>query len=81
LLGFSIAAAVIWLGVRRNWSEVVNTALSFFVIFLYTKLFDWWWESLPKYLFFFLLGLSAVLILLILRRLRSANGLLAGAAK
>jgi uncharacterized membrane protein len=78
LLGFISAAAAIWLGVRRDWPDVVNTGLSFFVIFLYTKLFDWWWESMPKYLFFLLLGLSAVLILLILRRLRSANGLLGG---
>lgn len=81
LLGFIVAGVVIWLGVRRDWSDVVNTGLSFFVIFLYTKLFDWWWQSMPKYLFFLLLGLSAVLILLILRRLRSANGLLAGSAQ
>ena len=80
LLGFALAAAVIWLGVRRDWPEVVNTGLTFFVIFLYTKLFDWWWASMPKYLFFLLLGLTAVLILLILRRLRSTNGLLAGDA-
>ena len=78
LLGFAMAAAVIWLGVRREWPDVVNTGLTFFVIFFYTKLFDWWWQSMPKYLFFLLLGLSAVLILLILRRLRSANGLLGG---
>ena len=80
LLGFALAAAVIWLGLRRDWPEVVNTGLTFFVIFLYTKLFDWWWASMPKYLFFLLLGLTAVLILLILRRLRSTNGLLAGDA-
>lgn len=69
---------MIWLGVRREWADVVNTGLSFFVIFLYTKLFDWWWESMPKYLFFLVLGLSAVLILLVLRRLRSRHGLLGG---
>ena len=72
---------MIWLGVRRDWSEVVNTGLTFFVIFLYTKLFDWWWASMPKYLFFMLLGLTAVMILLILRRLRSASGLLGGSAQ
>ena len=80
LLGFAVAAAVVWLGVRRDWSEVVNTGLTFFVIFLYTKLFDWWWDSMPKFLFFLILGLTAVLILLILRRLRSTHGLLAGSA-
>ncbi|WAC43995.1 DUF2157 domain-containing protein [Pseudomonas sp. SL4(2022)] len=76
--GFILAALVIWLGVRRGWADVVNTGLSFFVIFLYTKLFDWWWDSMPKYLFFLVLGLSAVLILLLLRRLRSRHGLLGG---
>lgn len=76
--GFILAALLIWLGVRREWADVVNTGLSFFVIFLYSKLFDWWWESMPKYLFFLLLGLSAVLVLLVLRRLRSRHGLLGG---
>jgi hypothetical protein len=33
---------------------------------------------MPKYLFFLVLGLSAVLILLVLRRLRSRHGLLGG---
>lgn len=81
LLGFALSAALIWLGVRRGWSDVVNTGLSFLVIFLYTKLFDWWWALLPKYLFFLLLGLIAVLILLVLRRLRSRHGLFAGAGQ
>ena len=76
--GFVVAGLVIALGVRRNWADVVNTGLTFFVIFLYIKLFDWWWDSMPKYLFFLVLGLSAVLILLLLRRLRSRHGLLGG---
>ncbi|EQM70616.1 DUF2157 domain-containing protein [Pseudomonas tohonis] len=70
LAGFVLAALGIWLGTRRDWPEVVNGALTFFIIFLYTKLFDWWWELMPKYLFFLLLGLIAVLILVVLGRLR-----------
>jgi uncharacterized membrane protein len=38
---------------------------------MYTKFFVWWWESMPKYLFFLVLGLTAVLLLLVLRRFRS----------
>jgi len=76
VLGFVVAALVIWLGARHEWPEVVNTGLTFFVIFLYTKFFDWWWEVMPKYLFFLVLGLCAVLILVVLRRLRRAHGLL-----
>ena len=78
VLGFIASALVIWLGARREWPEAVNTGLTFFVIFLYTKFFDWWWQVMPKYLFFLVLGLCAVLILLVLRRLRRAHGLLGG---
>lgn len=77
-VGFTLAALAIWLVVRCEWSDVVNSGLSFFVIFLYSKLFDWWWASMPKYLFFLLLGLCAVVLLLVLRRLRSRHGLLGG---
>ena len=75
LLGFALSAGAIWLGARRGWGDTVNTGATFFVIFLYTKFFDWWWEAMPKYLFFLVLGLTAVLLLFIMRRLR-ASGLL-----
>ena len=78
--GFALSAGAIWLGARRNWGDVVNTGASFFVIFLYTKFFDWWWDVMPKYLFFLVLGLTAVLLLVVMRRLR-ANGLLGGASQ
>jgi uncharacterized membrane protein len=71
LAGFALAAGAIWLGARRDLNEVVNTGISFFVIFLYTKFFDWWWDALPKYLFFLILGATAVAILVVLRRLRA----------
>ena len=41
------------------------------MIYLYTKLFDWWWDWLPKYIFFLLLGLVAIGLLFALKRLRS----------
>ena len=71
--GFVTAAFAVWLGVRKQWPEVINTGVTFFVIFLYTKLFDWWWETMPKYLFFLVLGLVAVLFLVVLKRLRATN--------
>jgi uncharacterized membrane protein len=75
VLGFAASAAAVWLGVRARWPEVVNTGVTFFVIFLYTKFYDWWWDLMPKYLFFLVLGLTALLTLLILRRLRSERAL------
>ena len=71
--GFVASALAIWLGARRQWSDTVNTGITFFVIFLYTKFFDWWWEAMPKWLFFFVLGLAAILILLVLKRLRTSG--------
>ena len=71
LAGFMISAAAIWLGIRKDWRDVVNTGITFFVIFLYTKLFDWWWEVMPKYLFFFVLALVAILCLVIMKRMHT----------
>jgi uncharacterized membrane protein len=71
LFGFAGSGAAIWLGARRQWPHVVNTGVVFFVVFLYTKFYDWWWESMPKYLFFLVLALVAVLVLVVLQRLRA----------
>jgi uncharacterized membrane protein len=70
LAGFAVSALAIWIGARRQWTDTVNTGITFFVNFLYTKFFDWWWDVMPKYLFFLVLGLAAILILLVLKRLR-----------
>ncbi|MGO9446254.1 MAG: DUF2157 domain-containing protein [Thiobacillaceae bacterium] len=73
LCGFALSAAAIWLGLRQRWPETVNSGVTFFVIFLYTKFFDWWWRVLPKYLFFLIVGLTAVLFLLVIKRLRQSE--------
>lgn len=73
VVGFAGAALAVWFGVRKQWPEVVNTGVTFFIIFLYTKFFDWWWEIMPKYLFFLVLGLAAVLFLVVLKRLRATS--------
>ena len=73
IFGFAGTALAIWFGARHHWNEVVNTGVTLFVIFLYTKLYDWWWDAMPKYLFFLLLGLIAVLLLIVFRRLRAAG--------
>ncbi|MBA4743026.1 MAG: DUF2157 domain-containing protein [Azoarcus sp.] len=73
IAGFVLSAAAIWAGMRMHWPEVVNTGIVFFVVFMYTKLFDWWWELMPKYLFFLVLGLCSVLALLVVKRLRGVQ--------
>ncbi len=71
--GFIISGALIGYGIRRGWGHVVNTGVTFFVIFIYTKLFDWWWEIMPKYLFFLLMSLMAILCLVIFKRLHKSE--------
>ena len=72
-LGILGTAALIWHGARNRWSDVVNTGVTLFTVFLYTRLFDWWWDAMPKYLFFLLTGLTAILLLIVLRRLRKGG--------
>jgi hypothetical protein len=71
--GFALASGVIWLGLRHLWAGMTNLGCTFFVLYLYTKLFDWWWDWMPKYLFFLLLGLIAIGLLVFLKRLRVAG--------
>lgn len=74
IAGFLFSAIAIWVGIKKSWPEVVNTGNVFFTVFLYTKFYDWWWDWMPKYLFFLVIGLTAILMLLIFKRLRnSAN--------
>ncbi|HEU0265058.1 MAG TPA: DUF2157 domain-containing protein, partial [Geobacterales bacterium] len=65
-VGFMAAALTIWLGIRQRWAGITNLGTVFFAIFLYSKFFDWWWEWLPKWLFFLIIGASAVLLLVFL---------------
>lgn len=71
LLGFSLSGVAIWLGIRQHWPGVTHLGTTFFVIQLYTKFFEWWWEWMPKYIFFLLLGLIAVGLLFGIQRLRT----------
>lgn len=72
--GFILSALAIGYGIHYHHAEVTNTGNVFFVIFLYTKFYDWWWDVMPKYLFFLIIGLTALLFLVIFKRLRgSAN--------
>lgn len=73
ILGFAAAGVAIWIGIRHRLKEVTNVGCTFFVIYLYTKFFDWWWDWMPKYVFFFILGSIAVALLILLKTLRSRS--------
>jgi hypothetical protein len=71
--GFALGGAALWMGFRKGWRDVVQAATAFLVVFLYAKCFDWWWDWMPRYLFFLLLGGLAVAVLIILGRVRSGH--------
>ena len=71
VIGFIVSAIAIWFGIRKGYTEVVNTGNTFFVLFLYTKFYDWWWSMMPKYLFFLIIGIVSVLFLTVLKRIKS----------
>lgn len=70
ILGFALSGLAIWIGIRLGLRDAVNAGAGFFIVLLYVKLFDWWWDALPKYLFFLVLGLIAVGLLWLLGRVR-----------
>jgi len=68
--GFLLSGLSIWIGVRRGWAEAANVGSVFFVLFLLAKFFDWWWDVLPRYLFFLVVGLLAVGLIVVLKKVR-----------
>ena len=70
VVGMAGGAAAIWIGIRREWKDTVNLGAAAFLIFLYIRLAEWWWDWMPKYLFFLLVGLISVGLLVVFRYLR-----------
>ena len=72
VLGFAVAAAAISVGLRRDWNDMSMLGAGGFVVLLYTKFYQWWWDWMPAYLFFFIVGSAAIAMILVLRRVRAA---------
>jgi hypothetical protein len=71
VLAFAASALVVWLGVRHDLPEMVNIGSGFFTLYLFDRLFSWWWDWMPRYLFFLIIGTTAVALLAVFRRLRA----------
>ena len=74
LLGFAAAALAIWAGIRRQWNHVTYTGVTAFVILLFIKAMDWWWDWMPRWLFFLVLGGMALAVMVVLKRLQARPG-------
>lgn len=69
--GLAASAAAIWRGIVRQWDGVVYCGASFFVIFLFCRLYHWWWGWMPKYLFFAVIGGIAIVLVAAFKRVRA----------
>ncbi len=69
--GIALSTGLVVHGIRLGRMGLVNLGALAFVVFLYVKLYAWWWAWMPKYLFFLLVGLIAMLLLYLFRRVRA----------
>jgi hypothetical protein len=68
LLASLIALAA---GISRQWPETVYVAAAALTLFLFGRFVDWFWDAIPRFVFFLLLAAIAFSWLLVLRRLRT----------
>jgi uncharacterized membrane protein len=71
ILGLLSSAACIWLGIRARFPAGVNISAAVFSVLLLFKMVDWWWDWMPRYLFFLLIGCIGVVLVAMLQRFRS----------
>jgi hypothetical protein len=74
LSGFLAAGLAIWYGITRRYNQVLNLGTAFFAIFLICRFVAWWWDWMPKYLFFFVVGALALGLLAAFRKVRARLG-------
>ena len=68
LLSSVIALAA---GISRQWQETVYVAAASLTLFLLGRFVDWFWDAIPRFVFFLVLAAMAFAWLLVLRRLRT----------
>lgn len=76
ILSVVAAALAIVTGLRRGIREAVLMGSTFAAVFMLTRFVDWWWDWMPKYLFFLILSaiaLSSLWALRIIRRRAEAS--------
>ncbi len=70
-VGLALSTGAIWWGITRSWTGTVNTGAVYFTIFLFIRLYHWWWQWMPKYLFFAAIGAIAIGLVIVFKQLRT----------
>jgi hypothetical protein len=56
VLAILAGPALIAAGLRQRWPDVVALAAMFTALFMLVRFVDWWWDWMPRYLFFLIIG-------------------------
>lgn len=70
--GLTLGIGAMMSGVRRGWPQSVRAGAAITLLIMLVKAVDWWWELMPAWLFFLLLGSLALASIMGLKRLRAA---------
>ncbi|HTR19494.1 MAG TPA: DUF2157 domain-containing protein [Gemmatimonadales bacterium] len=64
----ALSALIAW-GIRRDQRIVMQIGTAGAVLYLFLRLVDWFWDWVPQWLFFLIVGAFALAVLFVLRRL------------
>ncbi|HRX17464.1 MAG TPA: DUF2157 domain-containing protein [Gemmatimonadales bacterium] len=70
VVGFGAFVAMTWLGLRRDDLVLARGGGIALIVYLLFRMFDWFWDTIPDWLFFLVMGGFAFGVLLVLRRVR-----------
>lgn len=70
LVGLLAFVAMVVLGLKRDDVILARGGATALVLFLFFRMVDWFWEAIPDWLFFLLMGGLAFGVLLVLRAVR-----------
>ena len=70
VIGAGVFVGLAWYGIRRDDRLLARSGGAALLLFLLFRMFDWFWQAIPDWLFFLLMGALAFGVLLILRRQR-----------
>ena len=73
LVGFVVAGALIAWGVRQRMAHLANGGMIFLTLLCLVKAVDWWWDWMPRWLFFLVLAGFAIAVMVGLKRIRTAT--------
>lgn len=70
LVGLVAFVAMVWLGLKRDDAILARAGATALVLFLFLRMVDWFWDAIPDWLFFLLMGGLAFGVLMVLRAVR-----------